>query len=134
MTRHLYYTTDCLTEFTDLYWPIWFTGSWNDIWFSCFFFFLVVLGFDSGPTPWASLPAPLPRFFFVMGAAEIGSHELFAQAGFKQRSSWSLPPELLAYRCEPLASGYIHNLKVYVLMGFPRNRIQVRNFCSSDLF
>jgi hypothetical protein len=29
----------------------------------------------------------------VMGFFEIGFHELFAWAGFKQQSSWSLPPE-----------------------------------------
>jgi hypothetical protein len=29
----------------------------------------------------------------VMGFFEIGSHELFAQAGFKPQSSWSLPHE-----------------------------------------
>jgi hypothetical protein len=31
--------------------------------------------------------------FFVMGFFKIGSWELFAWAGFKLRSSWSLPPE-----------------------------------------
>jgi hypothetical protein len=33
--------------------------------------------------------------FFVMGFFEIGSWELFAQAGFKPWSSWSLPSEYL---------------------------------------
>jgi hypothetical protein len=46
---------------------------------------------NSGPIPWATLP---DLFFFVMGF-EIESHELFAQAGFKPWSSWSLPPEWL---------------------------------------
>jgi hypothetical protein len=32
-------------------------------------------------------------FFCVKGFFEIGSHRLFAQAGFESRSSWSLPPE-----------------------------------------
>jgi hypothetical protein len=32
-------------------------------------------------------------FCFVMGIFEMGSRELFAQAGLKPRSSWSLPPE-----------------------------------------
>jgi hypothetical protein len=31
--------------------------------------------------------------FFVMGFFEIRSHKLFAQVGFKPRSSWFLPPE-----------------------------------------
>jgi hypothetical protein len=30
--------------------------------------------------------------FFVLGIFEIGFHELFARAGFKPWSSWSLPP------------------------------------------
>jgi hypothetical protein len=29
----------------------------------------------------------------VLGIFEIGSYELFAQAGFEPWSSWSLPPE-----------------------------------------
>jgi hypothetical protein len=44
-----------------------------------FFFFFVVL--NSGPTPWATLPA-----FFLCGVLdffEIGSRELFAWAGFE---------------------------------------------------
>jgi hypothetical protein len=32
---------------------------------------------------------------FVMGFFKIGSHKLFAQAGFKLQSFWSLPPEYL---------------------------------------
>jgi hypothetical protein len=31
--------------------------------------------------------------FFVTGFFEIRFYELFAQAGFKSWSSWSLPPE-----------------------------------------
>jgi hypothetical protein len=31
--------------------------------------------------------------FFVMNFFELGSFELFAQAGFEPQSSWSLPPE-----------------------------------------
>jgi hypothetical protein len=31
--------------------------------------------------------------FLVMGSSEIGSLELFAQAGFELQSSRSLPPE-----------------------------------------
>jgi hypothetical protein len=31
--------------------------------------------------------------FFVIGFFEIGSHKLFAWAGFQPQSSWSLPPE-----------------------------------------
>jgi hypothetical protein len=30
---------------------------------------------------------------FVLGIFEIGSCELFAWAGFKPQSSWSLPPK-----------------------------------------
>jgi hypothetical protein len=33
--------------------------------------------------------------FLAMGFFKIGSHKLFAQAGFKPWSSWSLPPEQL---------------------------------------
>jgi hypothetical protein len=46
-----------------------------------FCFVLRFLGLNSGPTPWGTSPDP---FFFVMGFFEIGSRELFAQAGFKQ--------------------------------------------------
>jgi hypothetical protein len=35
---------------------------------------------------------PLHQPFFVMGFFEIGSLKLFAPAGFKLRSSWSLSP------------------------------------------
>jgi hypothetical protein len=54
-----------------------------------FFFFFAILGFelmashllDSHSTPWATLPA-----LFVLDIFEIGSQELFAQAGFKLQS------------------------------------------------
>jgi hypothetical protein len=36
---------------------------------------------------------PLHKSFFVMGLLKVGSCKLFAQAGFKPRSSLSLPPE-----------------------------------------
>jgi hypothetical protein len=36
---------------------------------------------------------PLHQPFFVMCFIETGSWELFAQAGFEPRSSWSLTPE-----------------------------------------
>jgi hypothetical protein len=55
-----------------------------------FFFFLWYQGLHSGATPWTTPPA-----LFVMGIFEIGSCELFAWAGFKPRSSWSLPPKWL---------------------------------------
>jgi hypothetical protein len=35
----------------------------------------------------------LPAFFLWWVFFKIGSEELFPQAGFKQRSSWSLSPE-----------------------------------------
>jgi hypothetical protein len=54
-----------------------------------FFFFLRYLGLNSGPTPQATPPAQ----FFVIGFFKIGSCKLFAWAGFKLRSSWSLSPE-----------------------------------------
>jgi hypothetical protein len=38
---------------------------------------------------------PLHQPFFVLGIFKIRSHELFAQAGFKPQSSWSLPLEEL---------------------------------------
>jgi hypothetical protein len=45
----------------------------------------------------------------MTGFFEIGSHEQFAWSGFKMRSSWSLPPELLiigmSHRC-PAPSPY----------------------------
>jgi hypothetical protein len=40
------------------------------------FCFLAILGLNSG--------------LFVLSIFEIGSHELFAQASFETRSSWSL--------------------------------------------
>jgi hypothetical protein len=36
---------------------------------------------------------PLHQPYFCEGFFETGSHKLFAQAGFKPQSSWSLPPE-----------------------------------------
>jgi hypothetical protein len=54
-----------------------------------FFSFFVVLELDSRPSPWAPLPV-LFLGFFCERFFEIESHELFAQAGFKLRSSWSL--------------------------------------------
>jgi hypothetical protein len=35
----------------------------------------------------------------------MGSRELFAQAGFEPRSSWSLPPEWLGLQAGAMASG-----------------------------
>jgi hypothetical protein len=63
---------------------------WNDtVRFSFSFFFFVVLGLNSGLSPQLSHSAsPI----FVKGFFEIGFLELFAQAGFKPWSSWSLPP------------------------------------------
>jgi hypothetical protein len=48
----------------------------------------VVLGFELRAFILSHSPALLVRDIF-----EIGSHELFARAGFKLWSSWSLPPE-----------------------------------------
>jgi hypothetical protein len=45
-------------------------------------------GFNSGPTPWATLPA-----FFVLSIFEIGSLNYLRGPGFELRSSWFLPPE-----------------------------------------
>jgi hypothetical protein len=56
---------------------------------SFFFFFLQYWGLNSGPSPWATPSAQ----FFLIAFFEIGSRELFAQAGFELRSSWCLPPE-----------------------------------------
>jgi hypothetical protein len=49
-------------------------------------FFLQYWGLNLGITPWATPPA-----LSMMGFLEIGSHQLFAQAGFKPWSSGSLP-------------------------------------------
>jgi hypothetical protein len=57
--------------------------------FSFFFFFFVVLGFELRAHTLSHSTSP----FFVMGFFEIGSCKLFPWAGFKPRSSWSLPPE-----------------------------------------
>jgi hypothetical protein len=56
-----------------------------------FVFFFQGWDLNSGPTPWASPPALFLWWVFF----EIGSHELFAQAGFELRSSWSLLPQQL---------------------------------------
>jgi hypothetical protein len=45
-------------------------------------YFLQCWGLNSGPVPWATSPA-----LFCEGFFEIGSPELFAQAGFEPRSS-----------------------------------------------
>jgi hypothetical protein len=56
---------------------------------SSFFFFLAVLGLELRAYTLSHSTSP----FLVMGFFEIGSHELFAWAGFEPQSSWSLPPE-----------------------------------------
>jgi hypothetical protein len=53
------------------------------------FFFFAVLGFELRAFILSHSTSP----FFVLGFFEIGSQELFAQAGFELRSSRSLPPE-----------------------------------------
>jgi hypothetical protein len=58
----------------------------------CFFFFFAVLRF--GLRVYYTL-SHSTSIFFVKGVFEIGSYELFAWAGFEQRSSCSLPPEQL---------------------------------------
>jgi hypothetical protein len=50
------------------------------------------------------------RPVFVKVVFEIGSHKLFAWAGFKPQSSWSLPPE-----CEPLHLAFISILLIGML-------------------
>jgi hypothetical protein len=58
---------------------------------SCYLFYFIFLqywGLNSGPTPQATPPA-----HFIDGFFKIGSWELFARAGFKPSSSWSLPLE-----------------------------------------
>jgi hypothetical protein len=55
--------------------------------YSFLFFFFVVLGFEFRVYT-LSHSSPLCVVFF-----EIGSHKLFAQAGFEPWSSWSLPLE-----------------------------------------
>jgi hypothetical protein len=56
----------------------------------CFFFF-----FFCSTRVWTQglQLDPLSQSIFVMFIFEIGSHQLFAQAGFILWSSWSLPPE-----------------------------------------
>jgi hypothetical protein len=53
------------------------------------FFFLAVLGLELRVHTLSHSTNP----FLVMGSSEIGSLELFAQAGFELQSSRSLPPE-----------------------------------------
>jgi hypothetical protein len=60
---------------------------WQDGTFHLFFFWQH-WDLNSGPAPWANLPAPFCDGFF-----EIGSYELFAWADLKSQSSSSLPPE-----------------------------------------
>jgi hypothetical protein len=65
---------------------------------------------------------PLSQPCFGMGLFEIGSLELFAQAGLEPRSSWSLPPEYLGYRCQPLAPSNSRGLGgAYLLVLTMRN-------------
>jgi hypothetical protein len=54
-----------------------------------FFFFFAVLGFEFRAYTLIHSTSP----FFVIGISQIGSHKLFAWAGLKPWSSWSLPPE-----------------------------------------
>jgi hypothetical protein len=55
----------------------------------CFFFFFC----GAGVWTQGLHLEPLHQLFFVQGFFKIGSHELFARAGFELQSSWSLPPE-----------------------------------------
>jgi hypothetical protein len=55
----------------------------------CFFFFFC----GTGVWTQGLHLEPLHQPFFVMVVLEIGSHKLFAQAGFEPQSSWSLPPK-----------------------------------------
>jgi hypothetical protein len=49
---------------------------------------------------------PLHQPFFVLGFFEIGSHELFAWAGFELRFCWSLLPKKLGLQTWVLARIY----------------------------
>jgi H+/Cl- antiporter ClcA len=51
-------------------------------------------GLNSGPTPWATPPA-----LFVFSIIKIGSHELFAQAGFELWSSWVARIVGMSHQC-----------------------------------
>jgi hypothetical protein len=51
---------------------------------------------------------PLHQPFFVMGIFEIGSHELFAQAGFELRSSWSRSPEKVGLQAWATGARLVH--------------------------
>jgi hypothetical protein len=57
--------------------------------FFFFFFFFAALGLELRAFTLSHSTSP----FFVMGILEIGSHKLFAQAGFELQSSQFLPPE-----------------------------------------
>jgi hypothetical protein len=82
-TRHLYNEIKILkNNYLDCTCPkIWDIGS--------IFFFFCGTGFWTQGLHLESLCQP----FFVMGFFKIGSHKLFAWAGFKSWSSWSLPPQ-----------------------------------------
>jgi hypothetical protein len=56
-----------------------------------FFFFFAVLGLELRAFTLSHSTSPI----FVKGFSREGFAELFAQAGFEPRSSWSLPPALL---------------------------------------
>jgi hypothetical protein len=60
-------------------------------WQNLFFFFFAVLGFKLRAYTLSHSTGPFLSWMFF----EIESHELFAQAGFKSWSSWSLPLEWL---------------------------------------
>jgi hypothetical protein len=62
-----------------------------------FIYLLWYWGLNSRPTPWASPPA--------LSLFEIGSYELFAQAGFEPQSSWSASWVARTVGIEPLVPG-----------------------------
>jgi hypothetical protein len=53
-------------------------------------YYLWYWSLNSSPTPWTTSPVLFCDGFFFF---ERGSNELFAHAGFKLQSSWSLPPQ-----------------------------------------
>jgi hypothetical protein len=58
------------------------------------FIYFILFYFDStGAWTQGLNLEPIHQSFFVMGFFKIGSYKLFAQAGLKPRSSWSLPHE-----------------------------------------
>jgi hypothetical protein len=61
---------------------------------SCFFLSFLLSFCGTGAWTQGLLLKPLHQPYFVI-FIEIGSHDLFAWAGFEQQSSWSLPPEYL---------------------------------------